>query len=63
VPLTEKEFFVLRFGADCLTNKEIARDMGTTEVTVKMHMRSVFKKLGARNRAHAAIISGERAIL
>jgi len=63
VPLTEKEFFVLRLAADCLTNKEIARDMGTTEETVKMRMRSVFKKLGARNRAHAAIISRERAIL
>lgn len=63
VPLTEKEFFVLRLAADGLTNKEIARDMGTTEVTVKMHMRSVCKKLGARNRAHAAIISRERAIL
>jgi len=63
VPLTKKEFFVLRLGADCLTNKEIAREMGTTEVTVKMHMRSVFKKLGARNQAHAAIISRKRAIL
>jgi len=61
--LTEKEHFVLRLAADGMTNKEIARDMGTTEVTVKMHMRSVCKKLGARNRAHAAIISRERAIL
>ena len=61
--LTEKEHFVLRLAADGLTNKEIARDMGTTEVTVKMHMRAVCRKLGARNRAHAAIISRERAIL
>ena len=61
--LSEKEHFVLRLAADGLTNKEIARDMGTTEVTVKMHMRAVCRKLGARNRAHAAIISRERAIL
>ena len=54
---------MLRLAADGLTNKEIARDRGRTEVTVKMHMRSVFKKLGARNQAHAAIISRERAIL
>lgn len=61
--LSEKEHFVLRLAADGLTNKEIARDMGTTEVTIKMHMRSVCKKLGARNRAHAAMISRERALL
>ncbi len=61
--LTEKEHFVLRLAADGLTNKEIARDMGSTEVTVKMHRRAVCKKLGARNRAHAAIISRERALL
>ncbi|HBS49102.1 MAG TPA: hypothetical protein DEA05_02950 [Rhodobacteraceae bacterium] len=37
--------------------------MGATEVTVKMHMRAFCKKLGARNRAHAAMISRERALL
>lgn len=60
--LTEKELFVLRIAADGMTNKEIARDMGSTEVTVKMHMRSICKKLGARNRAHATIISRERVL-
>ncbi|MHA7849732.1 response regulator [Roseovarius sp.] len=61
--LSDKELFVLRLAADGLTNKEIARDLGTTEVTIKVHMRSICKKLGARNRAHAAIISRERALL
>lgn len=61
--LSEKELFVLRLAADGLTNKEIARDMSTNEVTVKMHMRSICKKLGARNRAHAAMISRERALI
>ncbi len=61
--LSDKELFVLRLAAEGLTNKEIARDLGTTEVTIKMHMRSICKKLGARNRAHAAIISRERALL
>lgn len=60
--LNEKELFVLRLASDGMTNKEIARDMGATEVTVKMHMRSICKKLGARNRAHAAIISRELAL-
>lgn len=61
--LSQKEHTVLRFAAEGMTNKEIARDMGTSEVTVKMHMRAICKKLGARNRAHAAILSRELALL
>jgi two-component system nitrate/nitrite response regulator NarP len=61
--LSEKELFVLRLAADGLTNKEIARDMDASEVTVKMHMRAICKKLGARNRAHAAMIIRERALI
>jgi two-component system nitrate/nitrite response regulator NarP len=61
--LSDKELYVLRLAADGLTNKEIARGMDASEVTVKMHMRSICKKLGARNRAHAAMISRERALI
>lgn len=61
--LNDKELYVLRLAADGMTNKEIAREMGATEVIVKMHMRAICKKLGARNRAHAAIISRERSLL
>ena len=61
--LHDKEMFVLRLAADGKTNKEIARQMGSTEVIIKMHMRAICKKLGARNRAHAVIISRERALL
>lgn len=61
--LSYKELYVLRLAADGLTNKEIARGMDASEVTVKMHMRSICKKLGARNRAHAAMISRERALI
>jgi two-component system nitrate/nitrite response regulator NarP len=61
--LSDKELYVLRLAADGMTNKEIARGMDASEVTVKMHMRSICKKLGARNRAHAAMISRERALI
>ena len=61
--LNDKELYVLRLAADGMTNKEIAREMGATEVIVKMHMRSICRKFGARNRAHAAIISRERSLL
>jgi two-component system nitrate/nitrite response regulator NarP len=61
--LNEKEHFVLSRAAEGLTNKEIARDMGITEVSVKMHMRAICRKLEARNRAHAVTISRERSLL
>ena len=38
-------------------NKEIARDLGLTEVTVKLHVRTLCRKLGARNRTHAAMLA------
>jgi len=57
--LTDRELHILRLAADGMTNKEIARDLSVTDVTVKMHMRNLCRKLGARNRAHAAIISRE----
>jgi DNA-binding CsgD family transcriptional regulator len=30
--------------------------MDVPESTVKMHIRSIFRKIGARNRAHAAVL-------
>lgn len=38
-----------------LSNKELALRSGLQEVTVKMHIRSVFQKLGAKNRTQAAL--------
>ncbi|WP_071675926.1 response regulator [Nioella nitratireducens] len=61
--LTDRESHIVKLAADGFTNKEIARDLDVTEVTVKMHMRSVCKKLGARNRAHAAMICRERMLI
>lgn len=39
------------------SNKEIARDMDLREVTVKLHVKNLCRKLEARNRTHAAIIA------
>lgn len=61
--LTENEIYVLGLVSDGMTNKVIARATGSTEVVVKMLMRSICKKLNARNRAHAAIISKELLLL
>ncbi|MBU6253249.1 MAG: response regulator [Alphaproteobacteria bacterium] len=43
-----------------LSNKEIARRLDISEPTVKVHAQSVFRKIGARNRTHAAIIAREQ---
>jgi two-component system, NarL family, nitrate/nitrite response regulator NarL len=54
--LTEVEISIVRMIADGATNKHIANETGQTETTIKMVMRSICKKLGAKNRAHAAIL-------
>lgn len=53
--LTRRETEIL----DCLTggasNKQIARDLGITEATVKIHMKSLIRKIGVANRTQAAL--------
>jgi len=56
---TPIEAQVLKLAADGKTNKEIATTLQTTEVLVKMHMRSICKKVDARNRTHAAMRARE----
>ncbi len=54
--LTPQEGRVLRHLCEGRSNKEIARAMELTEVTIKTHMRAICTKLDARNRTHAALI-------
>lgn len=61
--LTDRELQVLHGVCDGLQNKEIAHQFGISEVTVKMHVRSVIRKLGARNRTHAAMIARDLKIV
>lgn len=53
--LTRRESEIL----DCLTggasNKQIGRDLGITEATVKIHMKSLIRKIGVSNRTQAAL--------
>ncbi|WP_146589332.1 response regulator transcription factor [Puniceibacterium confluentis] len=39
------------------SNKEIARDHALQEVTVKLYVKTLSRKLGARNRTHAAMLA------
>ena len=51
--LTEREADVLEQLLGGLTNKEIGRVLHIQEITVKLHLRGVYRKLGVKNRAQA----------
>jgi ATP/maltotriose-dependent transcriptional regulator MalT len=53
--LTRREREVFALVADGKTNREIARTLFLTEGTVKVHVRHILGKLGARTRTEAAI--------
>jgi two-component system nitrate/nitrite response regulator NarL len=55
VTLTAREQDVLRSLADGLTDKQIAARLLVAPGTVRIHLRSVYRKLGLRNRAQAAV--------
>jgi DNA-binding NarL/FixJ family response regulator len=60
VALTEREMQVLLGMAEGKSNAEIGRELFVSEDTVKTHARRLFRKLGARDRAHA-VAAGFRA--
>jgi DNA-binding NarL/FixJ family response regulator len=55
--LTQREQEVLKGVVRGLSNKEIGRELQLAEVTIKLHLRGVFRKMGARSRADAAVIA------
>ena len=57
--LTRRERDVLSLLAEGHPNKEIARRLELQEVTVKVHLKGVFRKLGATNRTQAVRIAIE----
>jgi len=57
--LTGREMEVLQRIVQGLANKEIARALGLQEVTVKLHVKTLYRKIGARNRTHAAMLARE----
>jgi DNA-binding NarL/FixJ family response regulator len=61
--LTPAEVRVLRLIAQGNANKEIAAQLSVSEDTVKGQVRNILAKLGAKDRAHAAIIGVKRGII
>ncbi len=55
--LTPRELQVLKGLTEGKSNKEIARDLDVTEPTIKLHMKTLYRKVGAGNRTQAALIA------
>jgi DNA-binding NarL/FixJ family response regulator len=61
--LTEKELLVLAAVSDGMRNKDIALTLNSNEGLVKSHVRSICRKLHAKNRVQAAMIAKESGLL
>jgi DNA-binding NarL/FixJ family response regulator len=55
--LTNRQRDIFRLLLQGCSNKEIARQLGVLEGTVKVHVRAMMQKLGARNRTQIAILA------
>ncbi|MBX2867595.1 MAG: response regulator transcription factor [Acidiferrobacterales bacterium] len=61
--LSARELDVLNELVKGLSNKVIAKNLGVEETTVKLHLRSLFKKLEVKNRTEAVIAAIEQGII
>lgn len=60
--LTERERAILACLADGMSNKLIGRELGIAEGTVKVHVKSLLKKLNFRSRVEAAVWAVEQGL-
>ena len=60
--LSPRELDVLRGIARGASNKEIAREHGIAETTVKIHVQHILRKLDVSSRVHAAVIAAENGL-
>ena len=61
--LSPREQDILRGIARGASNKEIARDLGIAETTVKIHVQHVLRKLDVSSRVQAAVIASEHGLV
>ena len=60
--LSPRERDILRGIAQGASNKEIGREHGIAETTVKIHVQHILRKLGVSSRVHAAVIASENGL-
>lgn len=61
--LSPREVDILRGIARGASNKEIGREHGIAETTVKIHVQHILRKLDVSSRVHAAVIATEQGLL
>ncbi len=59
-PLTKRETEVYALLAEGKSNREIGRALFISEVTVKVHVRHILRKLGVRTRTEAAVLAARK---
>lgn len=60
--LSPRELEVLERLCKGLPNKEIARELDIREPTVKLHVKTLYRKIGAANRTQAAMIAKQQGL-
>jgi DNA-binding NarL/FixJ family response regulator len=60
--LSRRELQVLEGLSQGKSNKEIARDLELQEPTIKLHVKTLYRKIGAGNRTQAALIAKEEGL-
>jgi len=55
VPLTDREFEVLKLMVQGLHNQEIAEKLNITQKTVDFHVANIIQKMGVENRVQAVV--------
>ncbi len=55
--LSPREMEILRHLTEGQSNKRIALDLGISDGTVKLHVKSILKKLGLHSRVEAAVLA------
>ncbi len=61
--LTRRELDVLGGLCEGLSNKEIGNRLDLQEVTIKLHVKTLSRKLSAKNRTHAAMLARDLSLL
>jgi two-component system, NarL family, response regulator LiaR len=59
IGLTERESELLSLLSTGMTNRELGSHLYVSENTIKTQLRSLYSKLGVRNRAQAAALAGQ----
>ena len=60
--LTPRELEILKHVAEGQSNKAIGRALDITDGTVKLHVKSILRKLGVRSRVEAAVLAVEHGL-